>query len=146
MEGTREVVLDASVIAKWFVEEENSERALELRDRYISGEIEIIAPELLPFEVLNALHYKGLFTEDALKDIAKTLEAYSFRLFPLNGNYAQTTMEVACRNHITIYDASYLALAVLRNTHLYTADQKLARKLRAEYSAYIKSLGPQKNL
>ncbi|VUT23819.1 MAG: hypothetical protein MASP_00188 [Candidatus Methanolliviera sp. GoM_asphalt] len=39
------IVTDANVIAKW----------------YINGEIEILAPELLPFEALNALRYADLF-------------------------------------------------------------------------------------
>ena len=39
-----EVVVDASVIVKWFVEEEGSDKSLKLRDRYIEGEIRIIAP------------------------------------------------------------------------------------------------------
>ncbi len=54
-----EAVVDASVVVKWLVEEEGSERALRLRDRYIDGKIEIIAPELITFEVLNALRYEG---------------------------------------------------------------------------------------
>ncbi len=55
-----EVVVDASVVVKWFVKEEGSEEALRLRDRYVEGEIQIIAPELITFEVLNALYFKRL--------------------------------------------------------------------------------------
>ena len=58
-----EVVVDASIIVKWFVEEEGSDKSLKLRDRYIEGEIRIIAPELMIFETLNALYYKRLFSE-----------------------------------------------------------------------------------
>jgi len=32
-----EVVVDASMIVKWFVEEEGSDKSLNLRDRYIGG-------------------------------------------------------------------------------------------------------------
>jgi len=31
-------------------------KALEIRDKYVDGEIKLIAPELLIFEVLNALY------------------------------------------------------------------------------------------
>lgn len=34
-----------------------------IRRRYVEGEVESIAPELILFETLNALRYKGLFTD-----------------------------------------------------------------------------------
>ena len=49
------VVLDASVIAKWFVEEELSEKALKIRDLCVEGKLEIFIPELAFLEVLSAL-------------------------------------------------------------------------------------------
>ena len=64
-----EVVVDASIIVKWFVEEEGSDKSLKLRDRYIEGEIKLIAPELMIFEALNALYYKRLFSEEELKQV-----------------------------------------------------------------------------
>ena len=135
-----EVVVDASVIVKWFVEEEGSDKSLKLRDRYIEGEIRIIAPELMIFETLNALYYKRLFSEEELKQISEALEAYSFTLYPLRGNYASRAVEVAFKNGITIYDASYIALAIIRNTQMYTADEKLMRKLKHGYQKYVKSI------
>lgn len=124
-----EVVVDASVIVKWFVEEEHSDKALSLRDSYVAGELRIAAPELMPFEVLNALYYKGLFSESDLKEISEALEAYSFELYPLRGEYMQKTVEVAFKNDITIYDASYVALALAKKTLFYTADEKLLGKV-----------------
>ncbi len=135
-----EAVVDASVVVKWFVEEEGSERALRLRDRYIDGEIELIAPELITFEVLNALRYKGLFTEEEMAQIQEALEAYAFSLYSLSGDYARKTLEVAFRNDITVYDASYVALAVVRETHLYTADEELRRRLKEPYSKHVRGL------
>lgn len=135
-----EVVVDASLIVKWFVEEEGSDKSLKLRDRYIEGKIRIIAPELIFFEVLNALYYKRLFSEDELKEISEALEAYSFTTYSLKGEYADKAIEVAFKNDITLYDASYIALAIIKNTHMYTADSKLIRKLRNEYQKYVKGI------
>ena len=139
MRGT-EVVIDASVVVKWFVEEEGSEEALKVRDRYVEGEIQIIAPELITFEVLNALYFKRLFSEDELKQISEALEAYSFSLYPLRGEYARKAVEVSYENDITLYDASYVALAIVRDTFAYTADEKLVRKLKGEYRRYVRGL------
>ena len=52
-------VIDASIIAKWFVDEEGTEESLKLRTDHIEGRILIAVPELLFLEVLNALRYKG---------------------------------------------------------------------------------------
>ncbi len=64
------IVADASVIVKWFVDEVHSEKARELRDEYINGSVEILAPELMPYEVLNALKYTGLFNLNELVMVA----------------------------------------------------------------------------
>ena len=135
-----EVVVDASVVVKWFVEEEGSDKALRLRDKYIDGEISIIAPELIIFEVLNALYYKRLFSESEMKEISEALEAYSFTLYSLKGEYAEKTIETAVENGITIYDASYVALAMIKDTYMYTADEKLIEKLKEEYLKHVKSI------
>jgi len=135
-----EVVVDASIVVKWFVEEEGSDKALRLRDKYIDGEISIIAPELIIFEVLNALYYKRLFSESEMKEISEALEAYSFTLYSLKGEYAEKTIETAVENGITIYDASYVALAMIKDTYMYTADEKLIEKLKEEYLKHVKSI------
>jgi len=134
-----EVAVDASIIVKWFVEGGGYDKSLKLRDRYIEGEIRLIAPELMIFDALNALYYKGLFSEEEFKRISEALEAYSFTPYPLKGKYADKVVEVAFKNDITIYDASYIALAIIRNTQMYAADEKLVRKLKREYQKYVRT-------
>ncbi|BAN90236.1 type II toxin-antitoxin system VapC family toxin [Aeropyrum camini] len=126
--GERKVVVDASVAVKWFVEEEYTREALLLRESYLEGLVELIAPCLLPYEVLNALKYSAAFGEDELKEIASALESLQIRLYSLEGNYAATTIEVAMRSGLTIYDASYIGLALVEKATLYTADEKLLKK------------------
>ena len=132
-----EAVVDASVVVKWFVEEEGSDKALEVRDRYVNGELKLIAPELLPFEVLNALYYKRLFTIGELKSVSEALDAFFFELYPRRDECAKLTLEVAQENIITIYDAAYVSLAILKNTRLYTADAKLKERLTGKHSNYV---------
>jgi len=126
----KEVIVDASVVVKWFVEEEYSREARLVRDAYANGLIDIAAPSLLPYEVLNALKYSGAFGEEELKEVAKTLEDFQLTLYNLEGKLAEKSVELAMRKGITIYDASYVALAQILNTELYTADEKLIRKVR----------------
>jgi predicted nucleic acid-binding protein len=131
MERIEEIVVaDASVITKWFVQEEYSINALKLRDDYINRLIDIAAPELLPFEVINSLRYNPEFGEKDMKESAKALEKYSLWLFPMLGKLAEKTIENALKYGITIYDSSYLSLASLESKTLYTADEKLLTKLK----------------
>jgi predicted nucleic acid-binding protein len=55
-------ILDASVILKWFVDEESSDQALRIRDEFCRGEREIVVPDLLLLEVANALRYNPTFS------------------------------------------------------------------------------------
>jgi len=52
----KRIVIDASVVLKWYlVDEEYSEKALGLLDQYVSDELDILAPSLLEYEVINGL-------------------------------------------------------------------------------------------
>lgn len=74
------VVVDASIVVKWFLEEEFSDRALRLRDDYINRVIVIIVPSLLEYEVLNALRYSGVYDINELEEIGKALNKYGFEV------------------------------------------------------------------
>ncbi len=128
MEG--KVVVDASVVVKWFVEEEHPREARLLRDAYASGVIDLACPSLLPYEVLNALKYSGAFGEEELKEVAETLDDFQLTLYDLSGELAKKSVELAMRKGITIYDASYAALAELLEVDAYTADEELLRKAK----------------
>jgi predicted nucleic acid-binding protein len=126
----RKVVVDASVVVKWFIEEEYSEQALKLLDAYKEGLLDLVAPSLLPYEVLNALKYSNVFGEDELKEVAIVLESLQITTFELRSDYARRSLEIAMRKGVTVYDASYVALAELENAAFYTADEKLLRKVK----------------
>jgi len=71
------IVADASVVVKWFVEEDYTDEALRLRDDYVERALEIASPDLLPYEVLNALRYNPSFGGSQLVKTAMALEKYS---------------------------------------------------------------------
>jgi len=136
-----EIIVDASVIAKWYIIEEPRENALKMRDDYIDGRIRLSAPFLMPFEVLNAVRYaRKDISPTALTKVAESLTLYGIKLCELRGEYARETVETALENEITIYDASYVALAKVLSTVMYTSDQDLITKLKDNYKSYIKHL------
>ncbi len=56
MARVKKVVVDASVVARWYAEEEWSDIALNVREDYGRGLIDLIVPYLLIYEVSNSLH------------------------------------------------------------------------------------------
>jgi predicted nucleic acid-binding protein len=132
LEGNNSIlVVDASVVTKWFVQEELSDKAIRLRDDYLEGKITIACPDLLGYEVINALRYKPSFGEQDLKTVARALEKYNFLSYSiLSNNVASKSIEFALKYGLTIYDASYIAVAdYLDRSIVYTADPKLVEKV-----------------
>jgi predicted nucleic acid-binding protein len=123
------IVLDTSIVVKWFLVEPLSQQALRIRDDYVKGPINITAPELLLYEVLNALRYSKAYTVEELVQIGISLNKYRVRpvssLLQAKGGNHKTSIGERC----TIYDASYVAPAKHLGTGLYTADAGAAEKV-----------------
>ena len=60
-------VLDASVVVKWFSEEEYTDEALKMRGKFLAGECKIVVPDLLLYELANSLRYNPDFDEADVK-------------------------------------------------------------------------------
>jgi len=57
-------VLDSSVIIKWFNQEQFTKDALSFREQLLNGETKIVVPDLLIYELSNALRYNPNFAEN----------------------------------------------------------------------------------
>jgi predicted nucleic acid-binding protein len=134
-----DVVIDASVVVKWFVEEEFDDEALKLRDAYVEGAIRLSSTALMPFEVMNGLHVANN-NEQFLTAAADSLTQYGIRLFLPLGPYLSNTIKVSGRNSVSIYDASYVALAERLGCLLYTADMELIKRLSVDEKKYVRHI------
>lgn len=122
------VIIDASVAFKWLAEEEGSDEAFALLDRY-----ELFAPVLLMHEVANGLWKK------AQRDQINKSVSFSDELnrLPQLVNLIDETAHVARALEIgrefghPIYDCVYLAMAEARSDRLVTADVKFMTKVAA---------------
>jgi predicted nucleic acid-binding protein len=137
--GEEVVVADASVVVKWFVEEEHTGDALRLRDDYADRVVDIASPDLMPYEVLNALRYNPGFGESQLVETARALEKFSLWMLPLEEELAERCVENSLRYGISVYDSAYLSLGVVRGIPVYTADQRLIDKVRHRSLLHISS-------
>ena len=120
-------VVDANVVAKWFVPERLSEEALQLLD----GSHELATPDLVWSEVGNVLWKKtrsGELTRSEAVRIAQALAECPITVFP-SRVLLESALEIALRTERTVYDSMYLALAVALECRLATADERLAHAL-----------------
>lgn len=135
-----DLVVDASVVVKWYIPEQDHEQARTLRDDYLDGAHDLLAPTLLPFEVINALKYSGHYEGERLIEASQTLPDYGVTLVPYRE--AGPIADVAVDLDITLYDAAYLALAQANEATVYTADSRLLDategSVYSEYRSHIR--------
>ena len=120
------VIIDASVAFKWLAEEDGSDAAFALLDRY-----ELYAPVLLMHEVAN-----GLWKKTQRDQIERSV-SFSDELnrLPQLVNLIDETAHVARALEIgrefghAVYDCVYLAIAEARSDRLVTADVKFMTKV-----------------
>lgn len=127
-----ELVVDASVAIKLFVEEELSDRARDLFDGLTwEPPLQIYVPDLFYLECANILwkyvRRFGYPVPDA-RDALRSLGALA--LHPLSHSLLfEDSLDLALSWEISVYDASYATLARNLGVRFVTADEKLVRKL-----------------
>jgi len=122
-------VVDASVVAKWFLTEGNSHLAMELRDGFATGRIGLAVPTLLFYEVVNALRFSGAFSESDLTVASKSLSRYRFSIWGPRGRLLELSAALSLREDLTVYDACYIALAQRISSKVVTEDRELLSKV-----------------
>ncbi|MHB8642299.1 MAG: type II toxin-antitoxin system VapC family toxin [Gaiellaceae bacterium] len=115
-----QVVLDASVVLKWFRTngERHGDRARALRVIFEQGRLAVLAPPLLRLEIVNVARRRWRWGESALVELAVALDELGFEFEePELPRVASWTAR-----GLTAYDAVYVALAETRTTPLITDD------------------------
>ncbi|MFW6109789.1 MAG: type II toxin-antitoxin system VapC family toxin, partial [archaeon] len=101
MAGKEKVVVDASVVLKWYAEENWTSEARIMIDDYKEGSIDLASVSLMPYEVLNALRYAPEISIIDLQVVAKSLEKLTLDLHMLEGELAHRTTENALKYGIS---------------------------------------------
>ncbi|MEE9223133.1 MAG: type II toxin-antitoxin system VapC family toxin [Thermoplasmata archaeon] len=122
------LVLDASVVVKWYCEEKDSDKALEIRERYRRHQVNIIVPNLLFYEVINAIRFNLEITEETKKRIAKNVLEIGFdTVIPSRNQYVEA-LNFALKEDLTIYDSIYYVIAKDADAVYVTADKNFWSK------------------
>jgi predicted nucleic acid-binding protein len=131
----REALLDTSVAVKWFVPEEDSEKALSLRRAQEDRELQLYAPEVLLMELANALRYSSEFSAGEIIEALETLFELNILLMPFSLDALNLAVTLSMEHDLAVYDAYFLALAQALEIPLITADRRMLSRLTAEDGA-----------
>ncbi len=124
------MILDASVIVKWFTREEKREEALRYREMFINDEIEIVVPDLILYEIGNALRYNPSFNDEDVRLAVRSLIDLGINIIIPTTEILDMAINLAFKYDTTLYDSVYLALAEILNDTLVTADKNLYDKTK----------------
>lgn len=125
-------VLDTSVVIKWFSEhdEDDLDKALILREQILEGNCLITIPELLFYELANALKHNPRLDADDVRDAVNSVIDMHFDVKGMDSKTMDTAIEIAFKFNVAVYDAYFLSLSQRENKPFLTADYKFAERVR----------------
>ena len=129
------VVVDASVALKWALQEEHTNEALSLWDRWQESTESVVAPPLYRAEVTNVLHQqarRGHITSGHATEVLDALLSIVAVLEP-DGLYARAFALAGMLGVGSTYDALYLALAEAEECEMWTADLRFVRSAQGRF-------------
>lgn len=131
----KRIVTDASVALKWFLaDEEYGQKALGILDKYVSKEIDILAPSLLEYELINGLliaKKRGGIEEEKILMAADGFTSLELNLKNISFFYPKV-IEYCSQFNRSAYDSSYLALADEERVPFITADKGLYNAVKKD--------------
>ncbi|MBI4449226.1 type II toxin-antitoxin system VapC family toxin [Candidatus Woesearchaeota archaeon] len=125
--ATQTYVIDSSIAIKWYTQEADTSSALRLRSFLMNRTITLIAPDLILYELCNALRWNKQFSRNDVFLVLASLWASGLRIVSPRIGLMEDAIRIAFDAHVTLYDASFLALAQQERVKLITSDVKLAK-------------------
>lgn len=122
------LVLDASVVVKWYSSEEGADRAMAIRDLFRHHKVDIAVPQLLFYEFANALRFNKALSPSEKAEIIENLYALELTSVPPTDSQMRAASDIAHKLNATVYDSAYLALARELNATYVTADDEFVKR------------------
>ena len=122
------IILDSSVVLKWFVGEEHEEDANLYLTRHQTGKELIVGPPLLPLEVIQVLGRKKKQFASVADSALLLLLGLGIQIHPPTSGDYQRIVQLVTRLSLDSYDACYVTLAERLGCTFVTADRDLVRK------------------
>ena len=129
------LVVDASVAAKWLFDEPDTGKARAILGSAEGGEVKLLAPEILVAEIANSLWkraQRGDIDRASAFGLFDSFEKVEIKLTDIH-DLIGNAMSIAFRHHHPVYDCLYIVLARNEGCDLVTADQRLHRVFAKDF-------------
>jgi predicted nucleic acid-binding protein len=129
------VVVDASVVAKWLFPEIDTEKAQALFRQGESGRLTLRAPALLAAEIASLLSLRVLRRLLSAREASSLYSWFAASCPDLDpiSSLAAPALRLAVGFRHSAYDCFYVALSERENCPLITADEKLRRAFASAF-------------
>lgn len=127
------VIIDTSVVYKFFDPEKGQEQALNILQRHKNGEEIITVPDLLLFEIANAWSTKTNLNSFQISTNLNDLKDAELKVEKVNFELISDAMKFSREYKISVYDAYYAVLAQKKRCNLVTADDKFVKKVKLPF-------------
>lgn len=133
------LVVDSSVVIKWFVPEPYSTEARHILKTYQAGTLMLLAPDLLYAEVGNIVWKKQRMQDITIDEAQTIIEEFQNLIFEKTStaDLLEEAYHIAAVQQRTVYDALYIALSVREQCQCVTADEKLVNAVKKAYPNVI---------
>ena len=134
------MIVDASVILNAFFPDEDQAQAQVLIRDHVIGRVELVAPNLLLYEVTNAVvlaRRRERISPEQAKDILSSFERLGIALRPVDW---QRILPLAIRFDPSAHDAAYLVLAGVTGQPLITGDLRMYNSVH-EHLDWVQWIG-----
>jgi len=122
----RPVVIDTSVAFKWFDRTESgADVAEQLLDAHGRDEVALVVPAHFSLEILNVHQSRGASLKRLL-EVVDDLATADLLIAPLEPWLLADAAQIATAAGLTLYDATFIALAARIDATLVTADRRQA--------------------
>lgn len=130
------MIIDASVILRAFFPDESQEQAQAVIRDHVAGKIALKAPNLLPYEVSNAVwqaERRGRIGTGKTGEIISSVEGLDIEILAFDWG---EMLPMARKFERSAYDAAYLTLAEKLGETLITGDERLYNAVK-DHSDFV---------
>ena len=134
MRGDSRFVVDASVVLKWYLQDEDHvAQAVSLYEGWVEGRIQLTAPNFIRYEVANSLETARIQGRIDAGQASIEIDNFMVTGIYLDGDgddLVRAAIDASRRYGVAPYDGLYLALAEETDRVFVTADRRLHRRVR----------------
>ena len=135
----KSLVVDSGISVKWFIQEDDSDVAQLVLDKYKSGNVSFLAPTLIYAEFGNIIWKKQIFQRLDPKDVESAIQEFKkieFILTPTSTLF-NDAYNIAVKYKRTFYDSLYLALSIKEDCGFVTAAEKFYNAVKQDFPKMI---------